>query len=183
MGGPCRSGYEIPLGMSRIEVGRRLDIGSSRPLDFGSDRRISAALATGEESCRREQLRSMADGRDWEMFLAEVADERKDLRIEPQVLRRATSGEDERIVLCWIESLKILRNPHAMPWFFAVRLVSFEVVNCRLHTLPLPLTGTDDIHLMAHHLQYLERNHRLVVFHEITNKEKDLADWHERDNS
>jgi len=96
MGRPCRGGNQVVIDTSFIHSHR--DIRAARGCDFGSDRGIATATTSLQHSGSRQQLRAVAEGRDWLTGLCEMADDIQNLGIQAQIFWSTTSGNDERVV-------------------------------------------------------------------------------------
>lgn len=109
----------------------------------------------------------MADGGNWLSSLHEVLGYGGDSLVQGEVLWGSPAGDDEPVVACRVQALEGCVEGEVVPGLFAVRLVTFEVVNGRRAGFAGPLVGADCVDLATDGLESLKWNHHLVVLHEI----------------
>src|ERR1017187_3245584 len=95
--GPRRAGNVVAVGKGTFE--RQADEGATGERHLRSARRGRADLAALEHAGGSENLRGVADGGDGLARRVEVPDDCQDLVVQPQVLRRATAGKHQRVVI------------------------------------------------------------------------------------
>ena len=110
--------------------------------------------------------------------IEEVPHEREHALVELQVLRRPPAGDDQRVVGGGLDGVPVERDGKVVAALLAVGLLALEVVNRRGDEVALLLVGTDDVDLVADHLQNLQRDHRFVVFDEVADEHEDSLDAH-----
>jgi hypothetical protein len=100
-------------------------------------------------------------------------------RVQAQVLRRTTAGNDERVVVLGLHGVEIGIQGEVVARLLAVGLVAFEIVHGGAHLFAGLLAGTHGVHRMADHQQGLERHHGFVVLGKVTGEHQDLLGCHE----
>src|SRR5215469_1159819 len=164
---PSRASHEIAINNG---VGHGdLDVASTRELNIGSDRRIATAFSPLENLCSGEDLRAVTKRGDGLVGRSEVPDDLKHLGIETKVLGRASTWDDKGIVVLRFNLVEGRVEGKVMAAFFGIRLVAFEIVNCRANCIPCFLSGTDGVHSMTDHEQGLKWDHHFIVFNVVAN--------------
>src|ERR1700674_1779951 len=168
--GPSRRGDEVAVGdgFGHGEI----DVGATCLRDVRSDRRISAAPSSFEDTCRGEDLCRMADGGDRFVRLCEMMDDFDDARDEANIFGCATSGEDQGVVLLGLDLIEGGVEREVVATLFGVGLIALEIVDGGANGFARFFAGTDGVDGGADHQQRLERDHVSVVFDVI-------ADQHE----
>src|SRR6202521_898132 len=168
--GPSRRGDEVAVGdgFGHGEI----DVGATCLRDVRSDRRISAAPSSFEDTCRGEDLCRMADGGDRFVRLCEMMDDFDDARDEANIFGCATSGEDQGVVLLGLDLIEGGVKREVVATLFGVGLIALEIVDGGADGFARFFAGTDGVDGGADHQQRLERDHVSVVFDVI-------ADQHE----
>ena len=116
----------------------------------------------------------MTDRGDRFVLLNERPDDLDHAIVEPQIFRRPSAGDHERIVVFGICFRKIRIQREIVPWFFRIGLVAFEIVDRRLDLLTGLFGRAHGMNDMPERGQCLKRHHDLVVFGEIADQEEDL---------
>ena len=112
--------------------------------------------------------------------IAEVTHQLQHVLVQPQVLGRPTAWNNERMVTRCVARREIGGDGKTVPRLFAVGLVPFEIVNGCHDVITRGLVRTNRIDVMADRLKDLERNHRFVIFNEVTDEHQNSFGGHER---
>lgn len=139
MGRPCGAGDKLTIDHSLGEFD--LDECSSGQFNLGRASRIAVQLAALQHSRRSQQLGSVAKRSDRLIGFVEMTHDVEDLRIEAQIFRRASAGNDQCIVGGGIDLVEGCVQSEVVAAFFGVCLVALEVVNCGAHLLTFFLPG------------------------------------------
>src|ERR1017187_2079041 len=99
--GPRRAGDVVAVGKGLFE--RQADEGAAGECHLRSARWVCIDPAALEHAGGSENLRGVADGGDGLARRVEVPDDGQDLVVQPQVLRRAPAGNDQRVVISGLD--------------------------------------------------------------------------------
>src|SRR5579862_5463171 len=122
---PCGRRYQIA-----VHHGFRHLTGCKRSAGHLHLRRagwITAHLPALHDSGRREDLRSMTNGRNGLVLPGEVADHLQHLWIKPQVFRSAAPRQHKAVIIFWPDFGKSRVQSEVVPALLGVGLVAFEV--------------------------------------------------------
>src|SRR5712692_3358862 len=108
-----------------------------------------------------------------------MVDEFDDAWDEADVLGSAATGEDEGVVIFWLNLVKRGVESEVMAAFFGIGLVAFEIVDGGADVVAGFFAGTDGMYVVADHKQRLEWDHDFVVFDVIANEHEDRFLGHE----
>lgn len=180
MRGPCGRSDQIAFDVHRVVARARGLVLPAAECDFVLHGRIATALPPSEHIGCGQDLRSMAYGRDRFVLIREVANDLEDARMEPQVLRGAAAGQDQRIVGGGIDRCEIGVEREAMAGFFAIRLVAIEVVDGGGDVVARFLVRACGMACVPDHEEHLIGDHDFIVFYEVTDEEQDFLGCHNR---
>jgi len=116
----------------------------------------------------------MTDGSNRFFALSEVLDNRNYFFIQTDVLRGSSTGNDQPIIVFWINFVKSGRQHKIVPGFFTIGLIADKIMNSCFDRLAFFLTRANSINLMANHGQHLERNHGLIILDIVSNQHQNL---------
>jgi hypothetical protein len=108
-----------------------------------------------------------------------MANDFEDARIQSEIFRSATAGNNESVIVSGLGALKSGVQRKIVATLFGVGLVAFEIVNGGANGFTGFLAGTDGVHVVANHKQGLERDHHFVVFNVIANEHENVFVGHE----
>ena len=171
---PRGGGDQIAVNVGIVETGTRGDIFPTRQFHLRLHGGIGTALAAFQNPGCGEDLRPVANRGDWFVRCGKMLHDFQDAGVHPQILGSPTAGNDERVVLCFLNRGKIGIQAEIVPSFFAVRLLPFKIVNRGGDRFSRLFARTNRIHLMADHEEHLEWDHHFVIFHKIADEEEDL---------
>ncbi len=115
MRGPRRRGHQLPIGH-----GRRLpqsQRSGHRENYLRRAGRITAHFLPSNHSCRRENLRRVADRRNRLVRIGKVTDDLQHLFVQPQILRRTSTRNDQAVVILGLYLGKSGINTKLCPGF------------------------------------------------------------------
>ena len=95
----------------------------------------------------------MAKSGDRLIGLVEVAHDLQHPCIQPQIPRRAPTGNHQSVVGRGLDRVEVRVQNEVMPALLCVGLVAFKVMDRRANLLALLLAGADRIDGVAHHLR------------------------------
>jgi len=174
--GPRRRGDQVSVRKGGIDAhGRWFSTCGSH---VGEDRRVGGASAILQDAGSRQELGAMADGRDRLTCLEEVPDDSQHVFVQPQVLRRSSAWDYQRVVILGNDGRECCIQRESMPWLFAVRLVAFKIMDRRLHPFAGVFARTNCMNFVAHHGQCLKRHHRLVILDKVADQHQYLFGCH-----
>ncbi|MNE33452.1 hypothetical protein D3C80_1271220 [compost metagenome] len=159
-------------------VHRDVDERATRQAHFWRTCRVRAALTPLQHPCRRQQLGPMAHRRNRLAGLVERPHQVQHLFIQAQVLRRAATWDQQRVITLGPHPHEIIIQGKIVPWLFAVGLFTLEVMNRGTHGLPRQLFRAHRMHRVAHHAQGLERHHRFVIFDVVAHQHENFLRRH-----
>ena len=116
----------------------------------------------------------MADGGDGLVRAGKVPDHFEHSLVQPDVLRGATAGNDEPVVILFADIVERGVEREVVAALLAVRLVAFKIVDRGAHNIARALLRTDGVHRVAHHQQRLERHHHFVIFDVIADQHQEF---------
>ncbi len=120
----------------------------------------------------------MADRCDGLAGVVERAHQFEDFVVQPQVFRRTTAGNQQRVVIGFAGLGEIEIEREQVTGFFAVGLITFKIMNRSAHGAAGGLVRAHGVHRVADHLQGLERHHHFVVFDVIADQHQNLFRGH-----
>jgi hypothetical protein len=94
--------------------------------------------------------------------------------VQPQVLGGAPTSDHERVVVGRSDLVEVGVQREVVAALLAVGLVTLEVMNRRADLVPAAFAWTHGVDRVPHHVQRLERHHRLVVFGVVAYQHQDL---------
>ena len=115
--------------------------------------------------------------------LVEGTDQIQDFFVQTQVFRSPTARDHQRVVIGLTGTGEIEIQREQVTGFFAVGLVTFEVMDRGAHGLARSLVRADRMDGVPDHLQGLERHHHFVVFDVIADQHQDFFRGHGEDSS
>ena len=110
-------------------------------------------------------LRAVAHGGNGFFGVVELPHDFQQAGIEAQIFRRASAGDDQAGVVRHLHLIKVGVDGEVVAAFFGIGLVTLKIVDGRAHRIARLFARADGVDFIAQHLQHLERNHHLVVFH------------------
>ena len=120
----------------------------------------------------------MANGSDGFIGVREVTHDVENARIQADVFGRAAARDDQRVVIFGLNFVQGSIQPKIMTALFAVRLVSFEIMDCGSHHITGSLIGTDSVNRMPDHEQRLEGDHDFIIFYLVTHEHEKFFRGH-----
>ena len=159
--------------MRRIKARAGSLVCPSAERDFILDRGIATALAAREHARCSQNLWTVADRRNRLIAVREMLNDLQHSWIQPQVLRRTTSWQHQRVVRTRLDRIKVRVERETMPWLFAIGLVSSEVLDRRSDIVSTFFAGANAIAMVPDHQQHLIGNHDLVILDKIPHHKQD----------
>ena len=173
---PGRRGDQVAVDVGLVR--RNVDVLAAGQPHLRGAGRIGAARPPLQDAGGGQQLGAMADRGDRLARGVEVTHQSQHLLVQAQVFGGAAAGDQEGIVILGAGLGKVGIEGEVVARLLTVGLVAFEIVDGGAHALPGPLVRTHRMHLVAHHLQGLERDHGFVVFGIVADQHQDLLRSH-----
>ena len=98
--------------------------------------------------------------------------------VEPQIFRRPASGDHEGVVVLSPDFGERGVERKIMSPFFAVGLITLEIVDCGLDLLTGFFARAHRIDKMPDHQHRLERHHYFIILGEVADQKQDLFRCH-----
>ena len=135
MSWPGGSGDQVPEGVGGVHrlCGRHVFSASRGDLKLAC--RVTTAFLTLQHSGRRQNLRSMADGRDRFLSGIEGPDQFQDTVVEPEVFGGSASWDHQRVVLVCTGGVEVAGDSESVTDLFAISLIPLKIVNGGFYAL------------------------------------------------
>jgi hypothetical protein len=170
---PCRAGDKLAVGDSFGDF--KWDEGTSSQFYLRCAGGICVDALACKDTGSGEELRAMAESRDGFSRAVEVTNDVENTRVEAEIFGSAAAGYDKGVIVFGLDFVKGGVKNEVVAWLFGVGLIAFEVVDGGANTVAGFFIRADCMDGMADHLERLEGNHDLVVFHEVANDHEKLC--------